>query len=90
MRGEPQIGTLKVYYSSALQTISVRSVYIKIINYNDIILVNLNNTMQTKQHAIKKPHLYSNRNKFYKVLLIVVEGFEQEMFKSSIFVHQIS
>ena len=45
--------------------------YIKIINYSDSISANL--TMQTKQHAMKKPHFYSNRNKIYKGLF-VVEG----------------
>ena len=35
-------------------TLSVRSVYIKIINYSGRILANLNTTMQTKQHAVKK------------------------------------
>ena len=30
--------------------------------------------MQTKQHAMKKPHSYSNRNKIYKGLFFVVEG----------------
>ena len=44
---------LKVCHSSAFETILFRSVYIKIINYNDSILASLNNTMQTKQHAIK-------------------------------------
>ena len=54
---------LKVCYSSAFKTISRRSVYIKIINYSDSISANLNNTMQTKQHEMKKPHSNSNRNK---------------------------
>ena len=57
--------TLKVCHSSAFQTISRRSVYIKIINYSDSISANVNNTIQTKQHAMKKPHSYSNRNKIY-------------------------
>ena len=56
---------LKVCHSSAFQTISCRSVYIKIINYSDSISANLNNTIQTKEHAMKKPHSYSNRNKIY-------------------------
>ena len=67
--------SFKVCHSSAFQTISVRSVCSKIINYSGSILANLNNTMQTKQHVMKKPHSYSNRNKIYKGLLIVVEGF---------------
>ena len=43
--------------------------------YSDTISANLNNTIQTKQHAMKKPHSYSNRNKIYKGLFFVVEGF---------------
>ena len=69
---------LKVCHSSAFQTISRRSIYIKIINYSDSISANLNNTIQTKQHAMKKPHSYSNRNKIYKGLFFVVEGFLAE------------
>ena len=57
--------SVKVCHSSAFQTISHRSVYIKIINYSDSISANLNNTIQTKQHAMKKSHSYSNRNKIY-------------------------
>ena len=47
----------------AFQIISCRSVYIKTVNYSRRILANLDNTMQTKQHATKKPNSYSNRNK---------------------------
>ena len=43
----------KVCHSSALQTTSVRSVYIKILNCSGRILANLNNTMRTKQHTKK-------------------------------------
>ena len=68
----------KVCHSSAFQTISRRSVYIKMINYSDSISANLNNTIQTKKHAMKKPHCYSNRNKIYKGLLFVVEAFWAE------------
>ena len=39
------------------------------------ISANLNNTISTKQHAIKKPHSNSKRNKIYKELFFVVEGF---------------
>ena len=46
--------SLKVCQSSAFQSISRKSVYIKIINYSDSISANLNNTVQTKQHAMKK------------------------------------
>ena len=49
--------SVKVCHSSAFQTILRRSVYIKIINYSDSISANLNNTMQTKQHAMKKTAL---------------------------------
>ena len=41
-------------YHSVFQTVSRRSIYIKNINYSGSILANLNNTMQTKQHATKK------------------------------------
>ena len=68
----------KVCHSSAFQTISRRSVYIKIINHSDSISANLYNTIQTKQHAMKKPHSYLNRNKIYKGLFFVVEGFWAE------------
>ena len=70
---------LKVCHLSAFQTISRRSVYIKIIKYSDSISANLNNTIQTKQHDMKKPHSYSNRNKIYKGLYFVVEGFWSEL-----------
>ena len=43
------ISSVKVCHSSAFQTISVRSVNIKIIKHSGRILANLNNTMQTKQ-----------------------------------------
>ena len=45
-----------VCHSSAFQKISVRSVYIIIIIYKCSLLANLNDTMQTKQHAMKKPN----------------------------------
>ena len=60
--------SLKICTSSAFQTISVKSVYIKIINYNGIIhvLANLNKTVQKKQHAAKKKsHSYSVINKIF-------------------------
>ena len=43
-----------MYHSSAFETISARSDYIKIINHGGSTLANLNDTMQTKQHAMKK------------------------------------
>ena len=52
------------------QTISVRSV----IYYSGNISAHLNDKMQTKQHAMKKPHSYSNRNKFYVGLFCELEG----------------
>ena len=70
---------IKVCHSSAFQTFLRRSVYIKIINYTDSISANLNNTIQTKQHAMKKPHSNSDRNKIYKGLFSVVEGFWAEI-----------
>ena len=53
---------IKVSHALAFKTSSVRSVYIKIIVYAGSILANLNNTMQTKQHAMKKPQSYSIYN----------------------------
>ena len=50
------------------------SLNIKNMNYSSSILANLNNTMQTKQHAMKKPNSNSNRNKIYKGILFVEEG----------------
>ena len=47
---------LKVCHSSAFQKILVRSVYIIIIIYNCSLLANLNDTMQAKQHSMKKPN----------------------------------
>ena len=39
----------------------------------------INNTIQTKQHAMKKPNSYSNRNKIYKgIFFFFVEGFWAE------------
>ena len=66
---------LKVCHSSVFLTILCRSVYIKIIHHSDSISANRNNTIQTKQHAMKKPHSNSNRNKIYKGLFFVVEEF---------------
>ena len=42
----------------------------QIINYSDSLSANQNNTIQTKQHAMKKPALYSNRNKIKKGLFL--------------------
>ena len=74
-----RIEFLKVCHSSAFQTISVRSVYIKIINYsgNILAITDLNNTMQTKQDTMKKPHSYSYRKTIYKGFYLV-EGFWAE------------
>ena len=72
---------LMVYHSSAFQTISRRSVYIKIINYSGSISANSNKTMQRKQHAMKKPHFYSDKNKIYNWLFLWRKEFEQKMFK---------
>ena len=63
VKTKEKVFDLKACHSSSFQTISRRSVYIKIINYSGSILVNVNSTMKTKQHAMKKPHSYSNRKK---------------------------
>ena len=66
-------------------------IYIKNINYSDCIYANLNNTIQTEQHAMKKPQSYSNRNEIYKGLFFVVEGFWPENFQNlQILVYLIS
>ena len=48
---------LNVYHSSALQTISVKSVFTKVIDYNASIWANLNNIKKLKQ---KKKHTHFN------------------------------
>ena len=45
--------SLNVCHSSAFQTISVRSLYIKIINYSDSTLTNLNN-IQSKRNNMQR------------------------------------
>ena len=60
---------------SAFQTILRRLVYIKNINYSDSMSANLNNTIQTKQHAMKKPHSYSKKKQDVQGTILVVEGF---------------
>ena len=61
----------KVCPSSDFQIISVRSVYIKIIVS---ILANLNKTMQTKQHAMKKHTPFQIETRFTREFFLV-EGF---------------
>ena len=61
---------------------SVRSVYIRNINYNCSLLANLNETMQTKQHAMKKPNPNQNVNKKYEGLIFVMEVFLAENFQN--------
>ena len=68
--------SFKVCHSSAFQTISVISVYIRIINYRGSILANQNNKMQTKQHAMKKSFLQNQQGIF-----LWWNDFEQKMFK---------
>ena len=48
--------------------------------YSGIMLANLKNTMQTKQHEMKKPQSYLNtcKNKIYNGLFFVVDGFWTE------------
>ena len=58
----------KVYHSSAFKTVVISNLSIT------VILANLNNTMQTKQLATRKPHSYLNRKKIYFGLFFVVEG----------------
>ena len=69
---------VKVCHSSAFQTISVRSVYIKIKNHSGSILANLRN----KTTYNGKPHSYSNRSKIYKGLFLWWKDHKQKMFKT--------
>ena len=75
------ISFINVCHSSAFQIITRRSVYIKIINYNDSISATVNKTMQTKQHAVKKPHFYSIETRFTRKYFLWWNDFEQKMFK---------
>ena len=56
---------------------SDRSVYIKIINYIGSILANLNNTVQTKQHATKTTLIFKYKQDIIGTTF-VVEGFLAE------------
>lgn len=71
---------IKVSQPSAFQTISVRTVSIKIINYSGSIIGNLNytNANKTTCNEKKKPHSYSNKKKIYTGLFFVEEGFWTE------------
>ena len=66
---------VKVCHSSAFQTISIRSVYIKIINHSGSILALSNKTTYNE-----KPHSYSNRSKIYKGLFLWWKDHKQKMF----------
>ena len=57
---------IKVFHSSAFQSISRRLVYI---NYSGSVLKKLKYTMQTKHNATKKPHSNSNINKILQGVL---------------------
>ena len=69
---------------------SVRSADMKMFIHIVILLSNLKNGMQTEQHAMKKSHSISNRNKVHTGLLFVVEGSLAENLKYSISVYLIS
>ena len=56
----------------------IRSVYIEIINYSGSVLVNLNNTVQTKQHATAKTTLKLKYKQEILGNIYVVEGFLAE------------
>ena len=64
-----------VCHSSDFQ-MSVRSVYIKIINYSGSTFANLNNIMQTKQFATKKPRSFSIETLFTKNYVFLAESVE--------------
>ena len=78
------ISLLKVCHSSSFQTISVRSVYIKIINHTGSIHVfaNLSKTMQTKQHAMKKNRTrFHIETRFTRDYILWCKDLKQKMFK---------
>ena len=80
----------KVYHSSAFQIISRRSVYIKIINYRDRISANLNNTIQTKQHAMKKPTLlFKQKQELQGTIFCGGRILSRKCSKPSIFVNSL-
>ena len=85
-----KIELFKEWHLSALQTISVRSLYIKIINYRDSISANLNNTMQTKQHAMKKRTFIQIETRFTRDYFCDGRILCRKCSKSSIFVNSIS
>ena len=59
-----------ICHSSAFQIISVRSVYIRIINYSCSISANLISTMESKQHGTKNLDILGT--------IFVMEGFLAE------------
>ena len=65
LMGRELVNSLEEMSLIRFSTISVRLVYIKMINYRGSILANLNKTMQPNEHATKKPQSYRNRNKIY-------------------------
>ena len=78
-------------YVTAFQTISIRSVYIKIINYSYSILANLNKICTQYTMQRKKPHSYLNRNKIYKGLFFCGGRiFSRKCSKSSVLFNSIS
>ena len=89
---------LKVHvcHSSTFQTMSVRSVYIKIINYSGSILAKLNNTMKKKTK--KKPRtcnektalLFKQKQYIQGITFCVERIFRSKSLKSSIFVNLTS
>ena len=76
---------IQVCHSSAFQTISVRSVYIKIINYIVSLLTNLKKPTQTEQHTIKKQHSYSNIHDLQGTIYFGERILSRKCSKSSIF-----
>ena len=61
--------SLNVCHSSAFQTISVRSVYIKIINNSDSTLANLNN-IQSKRNNMQRKNSLIFKYKQYFIVTI--------------------
>ena len=70
-----------VCHSSAFQTISRISFYIKSINYSGSILANLKNIMQTNQHATKKQTHIQRETRFNRNYFLWRKDLQQKMFK---------
>ena len=81
---------LKVCHSSAFQTISIRSVYIKIINYSGSIFANLKNKMQKKVFNEKNTLIFKYKQDLTRDYILWWKDLEQKMCKIFSFINSIS